>query len=100
MKQAYSEGKNVMEFARTFLNKYSDENTNHKIAILLAYDLQAGTYVENVRKNNDFYKSWCKQLTSLINPIFPDGGSILEVGVGEATTLSGILELLGKKVVK
>jgi ubiquinone/menaquinone biosynthesis C-methylase UbiE len=98
MKQAYLEGKNATEFARTFLNKYSDEKTNYKIAILLAYDLQAGTYVENVLKNNDFYKSWCKQLTSLINPIFPDGGSILEVGVGEATTLSGILELLGNKV--
>jgi|LauGreSBDMM110SN_4_FD.fasta_scaffold94003_1 ubiquinone/menaquinone biosynthesis C-methylase UbiE len=98
MKQAYSEGKNAMEFARTLLNKYSDEKTNYKIAILLAYDLQSGTYVENVCKNNDFYKSWCKQLTSLINPIFPDGGSILEVGVGEATTLSGVLELLGNKV--
>ncbi len=48
MKQAYSEGKNAMELAWTFLNKYSDENTNHKIAILLAYDLQIGTYVENV----------------------------------------------------
>jgi len=98
MKQAYSEGKNVMEFARNFLNKYSDEITNHKTAILLAYDLQAGTYVENVSKEKDFYKSWCNQLTSLINPIFPDGGSILEVGVGEATTLSGVLELLGNKV--
>jgi len=82
VKQAYLEGKNAMEFARTILNKYSHESTNHKIAILLAYDLQAGTYVENFSKNPDFYKSWCKQLTNLINPIFPDGGSILEVGVG------------------
>ena len=98
VKQAYLEGKNAMEFARTILNKYSPESTNHKIAILLAYDLQAGTYVENLSKNPDFYKSWCKQLTNLINPIFQDGGSILEVGVGEATTLSGVLELLGNKV--
>lgn len=98
MKQAYSEGKNVMRFAQTFLNKLSNDNTNHKIAILLAYDLQAGTYVENTFKNNNFYKSWCKQLTSLINPIFPNGGSILEVGVGEATTLSGVLQLLENRV--
>ncbi len=98
IKQAYLEGKNAMEFARTFLNKYSNDSTNHKIAILLAYDLQAGTYVENFNKNLDFYKSWCKQLSNLIDPILQNGDSILEVGVGEATTLSGILELLGNKV--
>lgn len=98
MKLAYSEGKNAMEFSRSFLNKYSSDNINHKIAILLAYDLQAGTYVEYASKNYDFIKSWCKELTSLINPILPVDGSILEVGVGEATTLRGVLQLLGNKV--
>jgi ubiquinone/menaquinone biosynthesis C-methylase UbiE len=102
MKQAYSEGKNAMDFARSILNKYSVSN-NHKMAILIAYDLQAGTYVEVARKNYDFTKSWCRQLAGLINPIFPNqegggGGSILEVGVGEATTLKGVIEILGKKV--
>jgi ubiquinone/menaquinone biosynthesis C-methylase UbiE len=97
MKQAYSEGKNAMDFARNVLNKYSVSN-NHKMAILIAYDLQAGTYIEIARKNYDFTKSWCRQLASLINPIFPNQGSLLEVGVGEATTLKGVIEILGKKV--
>ena len=98
MMKAFSEGKNIMAFARAFVNKYSAKSTNRKLAILLAYDLQAGTYVKNINKNYDFYVSWRKQLTNLINPILPVDGSILEVGVGEATTLMGVLELLGNKV--
>jgi ubiquinone/menaquinone biosynthesis C-methylase UbiE len=97
MRQAYLEGKNVMSFARNILKKYSASD-NQRIAILIAYDLQAGTYIEAVRKNYDFYKSWCRQLVSLMKNLIPKQGSILEVGVGEATTLSGVLELLGKKV--
>ena len=71
---------------------------NQRIATLVAYDLQSGTYVEGVRQNPEFNKTWCKQLADLIDPVLPDNGSILEVGVGEATTLSGVLSELGDKV--
>ena len=71
---------------------------HQRIATLFAYDLQAGTYVDGMRKNPEFNTAWCKQLADLIDPILPDNGTILEVGVGEATTLSGVLSELGDKV--
>ena len=38
-----------------------------------------------------------KQLADLIIPVLPKGGSLLEVGVGEATTLAGVLIELREK---
>lgn len=67
---------------------------------LLPTNLQAGNYVDSVRKNPEFNKTWCKQLADIIDPVLPDNGTILEVGVGEATTLSGVLSELGDKVKK
>ena len=39
------------------------------------------------------------QLVDLIAPFLPKGGSLLELGIGEATTLNGILPLLNTDIV-
>ena len=44
-----------------------------------------------------FNKTWCKQLAELLDPLLPPNGTLVEVGVGEATTLSGVLHELGNK---
>jgi ubiquinone/menaquinone biosynthesis C-methylase UbiE len=88
-----------MIFARNFLKKNpKNDYSLIKESLLLTYDLQAGSYVSIAKKDKIYHKSWCMQLAGLINPIFPDRGSILEVGTGEATTLSGVLKILGNKV--
>lgn len=86
-----------MEFAREFLSEGTTDAKNHRIATLLAYDLQAGSYVENVRANPAYSEAWCKQIAGLIDQVLPSAGSILEVGVGEATTLGGVLTSLSQK---
>jgi ubiquinone/menaquinone biosynthesis C-methylase UbiE len=87
MRLAYSRGENAMAWARA-----NSECLDNAIdAALIAYDLQAGSYVAHARENQDYRKRWCAQLASLINPWAEAGDRILEVGVGEATTLSGVV---------
>lgn len=92
MRKKYAEGINVMEYARSFSSEL--RGGNELTATQIAYDLQAGTYVESVRKDQHYHHAWCEQLASLLLPLLPAGGSILEVGVGEATTLSGVTKCL------
>jgi len=98
MRKAYTEGENAMAYARSELHEYKGKN--HPIATLVAYDLQAGSYVESARENPEIKDIWCKQLAEQIYPVLPSGGSLLEVGVGEATTLAGVLKTLGQQVGK
>lgn len=90
MRLAYSRGENAMAWARA-----NSECSNNAIdAALIAYDLQAGSYVAHARANQDYRRRWCAQLASLIKPWVEVDDRILEVGVGEATTLSGIVSEL------
>ena len=86
MRDAYAKGENAMAWARDNLL----EGDNELISTLIAYDLQAGTYVDDARQNPEYVTSWCKQLAKLVKPYLTDGCDILEVGVGEATTLTGV----------
>lgn len=90
MRDAYAKGENAMAWARDNLL----EGDNDLIGTLIAYDLQAGTYVDDARQNPKYVDSWCMQLAGLVKPYLTDGCDILEVGVGEATTLSGVLNAL------
>lgn len=99
MRKAYKNGKNAMAFSRSYMSDYS-EGKNKTIATLVAYDLQSGSYVDGVRKNLEYNGNWCRQVANLIEPVLPINGTILEVGVGEVTTLAGVLDELGGKVGK
>jgi SAM-dependent methyltransferase len=90
MREVYETGKNVMEFAKNFFN----QNSNQVDATLIAYDLQTGTYTKEARNNPEENIKWCTQLANIILPYLPNQGSVLEVGSGEATTLSGIISIL------
>ena len=95
MRNVYSRGGNAMAYARKVLKNESGEGTNSLTATLVAYDLQAGSYTRYARENAEQHAKWCLQLANLVAPFLPDGGSILEVGVGEATTLCGVRSALG-----
>ena len=96
MRRVYALGENAMAHARDVLKSYGVSGRNHRLATLIAYDLQAGTYVQMARADLEEKKRWCRGIADLIEPLLPKGGSLLEVGVGEATTLAGVLaELSG-----
>ena len=91
LKALYEHGKNISALLRE--EKGLDQNTDEIIEI--AYDLQTGSYIaamENakmVEHKRDYTSEIAKTILSLCEP-----KSILEAGVGEATTLSGVLQHL------
>jgi|LNFM01.1.fsa_nt_gb hypothetical protein len=83
-KQAYLEGQNVTEHLRKQLG--SIENTPEIIEA--AYDLQAGTYIEYVKKMGATLTPYIDELACILGEHIHEGDSLLDVGTGELTTLS------------
>lgn len=90
MRAAYARGENAMEYAR----QAAGMSGNSAVATLIAYDLQAGSYVAGVRENPEGNLRWCAQLADILDPLLTKQSSLLEVGCGEATTLAGVLQRL------
>ena len=91
MHLAFERGENAMAWARE--NVTNGMNTH--VSTLIAYDLQSGSYVSYAQKNPKWIKQWTGQLANLIQPYIESGDTVLEVGVGEATTLAGVIKLIG-----
>jgi SAM-dependent methyltransferase len=92
MRETFFQGGNAMEWCREyFVTANLTTDGNDLLATLVAYDLQAGSYVSAARAHRDRNRLWCKQLAGLLSNVLEEGDSILEVGVGEATTLAGVL---------
>ncbi len=85
----YKQGKNITQLLR---EEHGLQHNSDEI-IEIAYDLQTGSYIaamENAEMNShkrDYTAEIAKTILTLCKP-----RSILEAGVGEATTLSGVLE--------
>lgn len=90
MRAAYQRGENAMAWAR----EQAGHKTSLDLATLVAYDLQSGGYVQYVLDHPHFYQNWCRQTSSLLRPWMEPGDRLLEVGVGEATTLTGTAKFL------
>lgn len=98
MRDAYAKGGNAMEWCREELRaSHGNTEGNDLLATLVAYDLQAGCYVAGAQRNSEGNKRWCRQLAGLLEGVLSLGDSVLEVGVGEATTLAGVLKELRTK---
>lgn len=96
MREAFARGDNMMSWHRST----TQSAENDPVATLIAYDLQSGSYVKNAIDNPEANRRWCQQLSSIFRPLVNDGDTILEVGVGEATTLSGVMNELSVSHVK
>jgi len=93
LRAAFARGENVLATAHACGAK----ERNATAATLVAYDLQAGSYVEDVKKDPELQRRWCQQVGHLLDPWLSDSSIVLEVGCGEATTLAGVLQSVGKK---
>ena len=92
MKELFLKGENISDY----LKSYSKENFNSVKNISISYELQSGTYVRNFLKDSSHHEKYTAGLARIINKI-DEVQSILEVGVGEATTLYSLLMNLKKK---
>lgn len=86
-KKAFKEGRNVTEFLRA----QKSINFNTSEIIEMAYDLQAGTYIENILKNPSQSEAYTTELTEILNNHLNEQDSLLDIGTGELTTLSQII---------
>lgn len=95
LKSLYEQGKNISAVLRERMG--IQHNTPEIIE--LSYDLQTGSYIaamENpamAEHKRGYAAELAKTILSLCEP-----ASVLEAGVGEATTLSGVLQHLGADV--
>lgn len=91
LQELYKQGKNITQLLRD--EQGLQYNTAEVIEI--AYDLQTGSYIAAMknadmeRQKRDYTSEIAKTILSLCNPT-----SILEAGVGEATTFFGVVKNL------
>jgi len=83
-REVFGKGGNVTEFLRD--EAQSEVNTSDIIEI--AYDLQAGSYIESVRSNMAFALRYVDEIATLLSPHLTSNASLLDVGTGELTTFS------------
>jgi hypothetical protein len=83
---AYREGQNVTAALRKLLG----EPNNTSQIIEIAYDLQAGSYIEAVTNHPAQWSAYTSQLSEMLGAHVEAGDRLLEVGTGEMTTLTGV----------
>lgn len=97
IKEIYLKGENISSYLR---NKYN-MNINNEEIIEIAYDLQAGNYTKNILNShslNQYYVSYTQELFYTIQSLCNKIESIMEAGIGEATTLANLLDNYDKNI--
>jgi ubiquinone/menaquinone biosynthesis C-methylase UbiE/uncharacterized protein YbaR (Trm112 family) len=88
IREVYSKGENMMEFLR---NENSGRNDIE--SIMISYDFQAGSYIKIASDNVDYIKRYTSAIIRELECLGPFN-SIMEVGVGEATLMSPLMQKL------
>jgi ubiquinone/menaquinone biosynthesis C-methylase UbiE len=87
IRSLYREGSNLMAFLR------SGETSNDVESIMISYDFQAGSYIQNASQNPDYFERYTQMIHAEIAALAPFS-SIMEVGVGEATVMAPLMKKL------
>lgn len=95
LKKLYAAGENISALLRD--SKGLPFNTEEIIE--MSYDLQAGSYIEAMQdsEKREHKEAYSRGIADVIRSLC-DPSSVLEAGVGEATTFSGVLKNLGREV--
>ena len=88
LKRLFDDGVNIIDWLK---NNSDTKNLVDHIAI--SYDLQAGNYIKKAKRYPEQRKERANVYSSIINAL-GKYQSILEVGIGEATTFGHLLPLL------
>ena len=95
LKAMYEQGVNIS----THMRSEAGLKINTRDIIEVSYDLQTGSYIsamEDSRVSNHI-RDYSKEISTILKS-FCNPKSILEAGVGEATTLSAVLKNLGHDI--
>ncbi len=94
IKGIFEKGENIIEY----LNSIKENKTNSIEDIMISYDFQAGNYIKSYYNNQEYAQLNTFNIAKVINNLTGDLEikSLLEVGIGEATTLSDVIPKLNK----
>ena len=93
-KEVYRKGENVTQYLRDKFNE--TENTSEIIET--AYDLQAGSYITELEVNREQAELYTYELGNILNSYLRSEDSLLDVGSGELTTLTLMLNHIEAKL--
>lgn len=95
-KLIYQKGENVTQY---FQKKYSNKDKDISSEIIeVAYDLQAGSYIKFVKSNRKKVECYTSEISEILNSHLVKGDSLLDVGTGEITTLTLVLNKIDIKL--
>jgi len=86
IKDIYQQGGNVIEYLKSIGNSMSNTTED----IMISYDFQAGSYIKYAEQKTEYINSYTKCIANVIAKL-GQFSSILEAGVGEATTLGNLI---------
>ncbi len=92
IKELHEKGINIIEF----LKKEEGRELNTLDDILISYDFQAGSYIKYTQENPSYNNLYTSAIAGILAKFEPYA-SILEVGVGEATTLGNIASKIDQR---
>lgn len=95
IKEIYRGGGNIIRYLAALDNRES----NNVEDILISYEFQAGSYralYENDASYREVKELYAKNIAEIVSRLSSSIESILEVGVGEATTLVPVIKYLSK----
>jgi ubiquinone/menaquinone biosynthesis C-methylase UbiE/uncharacterized protein YbaR (Trm112 family) len=92
IKDIYAKGGNIIQYLKG--NKNSGNTLED---ILISYDFQAGSYIQEFYSNQSYIQQYTSGIAQVINKL-GEFDSIAEAGVGEATTFAAVINKLSRKV--
>ena len=93
LKELYKQGVNITEY----LKVRNDVGYNTLEIIELAYDVQAGSYINYAKDNPHLIDAYTSEISKIIESNINYQDSILDIGSGELTTLSNVLLKIKKE---
>jgi ubiquinone/menaquinone biosynthesis C-methylase UbiE len=88
IREIYKQGGNILEFLKRGQGERNDAES-----IMISYDFQAGTYTRLAEQNKEYLDAYTDAIRQVIEEL-PPFGSIMEVGVGEATLMNPLMRKL------
>lgn len=93
--EIYKANGNIIEFLR---NEYN-ETSNNAESILISYDFQSGSYIQIIESDKTYINLYTDAIVKVLDGL-GEFQTILEVGVGEATTFTHLIKKLNRKNLK